>query len=189
MSQAKANPGSSTKETAKVLFGSAILLVTLWIAALLTPFLAIAFAQEREDRNTVPGVAALPAGGAPQVAPTAFDLAALPSLDSIDAQTDITVFLQSDVPAELQVAALRRAWTADPAIRDFKEMAENDWDFEVADGIPGFGDLGPEVDIQSMLAGLFSEPARLAYQAPKRPDSLYGAILLFANWLARPLKT
>jgi hypothetical protein len=68
-----------------------------------------------------PAVAADPlANGAPE------GTAILPSLDSIEAQTDITVFLQSCVPAELRLAALRRAWTVDPAIRDFKELSEND---------------------------------------------------------------
>src|SRR5450432_2756337 len=58
-----------------------------------------------------------------------FDLASLPSLDSITAVTDIRAFLKPGVPADLARAALRRAWAADPAIRDFKGLAENDWDF------------------------------------------------------------
>ena len=38
--------------------------------------------------------------------------------NSITAATDIRAFLAPGVPAELTRAALRRAWTADPAIRD-----------------------------------------------------------------------
>ena len=48
------------------------------------------------------------------------DPATLPPIETIDAQTDITVFLQNGVPNELRRAALRRAWTVDPAIRDFR---------------------------------------------------------------------
>jgi hypothetical protein len=71
----------------------------------------------------------------------AFDPASLPSLETIAADTDIGAFLQSGVPAELTRAALRRAWARDPAIRDFIGIAENQWDFNDPDGIPGFGPL------------------------------------------------
>jgi Protein of unknown function (DUF3306) len=70
-----------------------------------------------------------------------FDPASLPSIDSITADTDIVAFLKSDVPAELTRAALRRAWTSDPAIRDFIGIAENQWDFNDPNGIFGFGPL------------------------------------------------
>ena len=69
------------------------------------------------------------------------DLAALPALDSITAGSDIAAFLRSGVPAELTKAALRRAWTSDPAIRDFIGIAENQWDFTDPGAIPGFGSL------------------------------------------------
>lgn len=58
-------PDRSAKETAIMVIGSTFLLITLWIAVPLTAFAAIAFAQGREDKNTVPGVAALPSTGAP----------------------------------------------------------------------------------------------------------------------------
>jgi hypothetical protein len=70
-----------------------------------------------------------------------FDAASLPSIDTIAADTDIVAFLQSGVPAELTRAALRRAWTSDPAIRNFIGIAENQWDFNDPNGIPGFGPL------------------------------------------------
>ena len=71
----------------------------------------------------------------------AFDPATLPPIDSIVAGSDIRAFLQKGVPAELTKAALRRAWTTDPAIRDFIEVAENQWDFTDPTSIPGFGPL------------------------------------------------
>src|ERR1700738_2591763 len=45
-----------------------------------------------------------------------FDLASLPSIESISESTDIRGFLRSGVPADLTRTALRRAWASDPAI-------------------------------------------------------------------------
>ena len=87
-----------------------------------------------------------------------FDLASLPSLDSITAATDIRAFLKPGVPAELARAALRRAWAADPAIRDFRGLQENDWDFTDPDNVPGFGRMVPgRDDVKKMLAQLFGD--------------------------------
>jgi len=96
------------------------------------------------------------------VTASGFDPATLPPIESIDAQTDITVFLRSGVPEGLRLAALRRAWTVDPAIRDFKGLQENDWNFNDPNGIPGFGELGPEVDVKRMVAEILGEAPRLA---------------------------
>ena len=71
------------------------------------------------------------------------DLSALPSIESITAETDIRAFLKPGIPLQLTRAALRRVWTADPAIRDFIGPAENAWDFTAPDGVPGFGPLQP----------------------------------------------
>ena len=92
-----------------------------------------------------------------------FNPVTLPPIESIDAKTDITVFLGSGVPEELRLAALRRAWTADPTIRDFKGLAENDWNFNDPNSVPGFGDLGPEVDVKRMVAEIRGEAPRLAF--------------------------
>ncbi|MEY9183737.1 hypothetical protein ABIG06_005312 [Bradyrhizobium sp. USDA 326] len=70
-----------------------------------------------------------------------FDLSSLPSIDDINAATDITAFLSKGIPRELSRAALRRAWTSDPAIRDFVGLAENAWDFNDPTAMPGFGPL------------------------------------------------
>ena len=55
-------------------------------------------------------------------------MTALPSIDSLAVGRDIRAFLQPRVPAELTEAALRRAWTILPTIRDFIGIAENEWD-------------------------------------------------------------
>ncbi|MCK1716844.1 DUF3306 domain-containing protein [Bradyrhizobium sp. 141] len=69
------------------------------------------------------------------------DLSSLPSIDQITSATDITAFLRKGIPQELTRAALRRAWSADPAIRDFVGLAENAWDFNDPNAMPGFGPL------------------------------------------------
>ena len=58
-----------------------------------------------------------------------FDIDSLPPLESINAATDIRDFLRPGVPADLSRAALRRAWSADPAIRDLIGLSETAWDF------------------------------------------------------------
>lgn len=83
-----------------------------------------------------------------------FDVASLPPIESITAGTDIRDFLKPGVPASLSHAALRRAWTSDPAIRDFIGIAENQWDF-TNDSIPGFGPIDP-ADIPRLLAKIIS---------------------------------
>jgi hypothetical protein len=86
------------------------------------------------------------------------DLAALPPIDSIEAASDIRAFLQTGVPEDLTRAALRRAWVADPAIRDFVGLAENAWDFTAPDGVPGFGPLAP-ADAARLVAHVFGSTA------------------------------
>ncbi len=91
------------------------------------------------------------------------DLSTLPSLDSITAATDVTAFLREGVPLELSRAALRRAWVADPTIRDFVGLAENAWDFNDPQAIPGFGplDYTPEQvrDLVGRLVGAVEHAA------------------------------
>jgi hypothetical protein len=88
----------------------------------------------------------------------AFDLTKLPTLESITAETDIRVFLQKGVPTELSRAALRRAWSADPAIRDFIGIAENQYDFATGKDLPGFGDLNIDAgELRRLVADVFGE--------------------------------
>jgi hypothetical protein len=88
-----------------------------------------------------------------------FDVARLPPIESIEAGTDISAFLRDGVPSALRHAALRRAWSADPAIRDFIGLNENYWDVANPGGISGFGDLAPNTDVQRMVSDLFGENA------------------------------
>jgi hypothetical protein len=110
---------------------------------------------------------------APEV-PVAFDLTKLPPIESIDATTDIRAFLAPGVPAELTRAALRRAWTSDPAIRDFVGLAENQWDFTNPDAVPGFGSLDlKEEEVRAMVSRLFGEtPAEPAKERDEKSQTV-----------------
>jgi hypothetical protein len=71
----------------------------------------------------------------------------------------------------LRHAALRRAWSVDPAIRDFKGLQENDWDFNDPNGILGFGPLSPDLDVKKMAAALFGAASKENLSAPAgEPD-------------------
>jgi hypothetical protein len=87
-----------------------------------------------------------------------FDPATLPPIDSIVAGTDIRAFLQKGVPAELTKAALRRVWMTDPAIRDFIEVAENQWDFTDPASIPGFSTLKAGDEIRELASQAMGKP-------------------------------
>jgi hypothetical protein len=104
--------------------------------------------------------------------PPPIDLARLPPIESISAGSDIRAFLQSGVPAELTKAALRRAWTSDPAIRDFIGIAENQWDFTDPAAIPGFGALEPNSDVAHLVRqalGEIAAPSEQGQQASPGP--------------------
>jgi hypothetical protein len=97
-----------------------------------------------------------------------FDIASLPPIESIGVGTDIRAFLVAGVPAEIKRAALRRVWVADPAIRDFVGLAENDWDFTKPDSMRGFGELAPDFDVEAMVRGVFGD-------APERAEDQVAA--------------
>jgi hypothetical protein len=101
---------------------------------------------DRGESTPVRGVAGDTEAGEP-----ALDLARLPPIESITAATDIRAFLQPGVPAELARAALRRAWAADPAIRDFVGLAENAWDFTAPNAVAGFGPLDMTDELRRRL--------------------------------------
>jgi hypothetical protein len=82
----------------------------------------------------------------------AFDLTKLPPIESITAESDIRAFLAPGVPLELTRAALRRAWAADPKIRDFIGLSENAWDFNAPDAITGFGPLEMTDELRRRIA-------------------------------------
>jgi Protein of unknown function (DUF3306) len=98
------------------------------------------------------------------------DLSSLPPLDSIDAATDIAAFLRKGIPQELSRAALRRAWTTDPAIRDFVGLAENAWDFNDPTAMPGFGPLDcSEAELRALVDRIVGGVREAAEALPNPP--------------------
>jgi Protein of unknown function (DUF3306) len=108
-----------------------------------------AVAHFRSDDAEAPSEHAPPRVDEP---PPAVDLTSLPPIESMGAGSDISAYLGVGVPLELTKAALRNAWRADPAVRDFVEIADNQWDFNTPDAIPGFGALGAVEEAKSLIA-------------------------------------
>lgn len=94
-----------------------------------------------------------------------FDLTSLPPIESITSVTDVTAFLRAGVPLELTRAALRRAWSADPSIREFIGLSENSWDFTKPNEIAGFGPLDATHDVRQLLAEIIGKPSCAAESA------------------------
>jgi len=103
--------------------------------------------------------AALP-GCASNVDQPPFDPASLPPIESIVADTDIRAFLAPGAPPELTRAALRRAWVADPKIRDFVGLADYDWDFNAPGSMAGFGPLEMTEELRQTAAQIIGPAMR-----------------------------
>ncbi len=81
----------------------------------------------------------------------------LPALDALTADTDLSAFFKKGVPQGLRNAALRRMWSLDPAIRDYVGDARDyAWDWNVPEGVPGYGPLAPADEIYATLDQMFS---------------------------------
>ena len=116
-----------------------------------------------------PGVAADGSfGHAPaEPVPAESDLSNLPPIESIDAATDVTAFLRNGIPQELSRAALRRAWSSDPAIRDFVGLAENAWDFNDPNAMAGFGPLDYSAEqVEALVNRIIGGVAETAESLP-----------------------
>jgi hypothetical protein len=94
-----------------------------------------------------------------------FGLADLPPIDSIAANTDVTAFLRPGVPPDLTRAALRRAWTSDPAIRDFVGLVENGWDFNNPSAMAGFGAITAD-EVAQLASKIIGEPMKANSDPP-----------------------
>jgi hypothetical protein len=106
---------------------------------------------------------------APAPVEPVFDPSSLPPIESITAETDISGFLAAGVPSDLARAALRRAWTSDPKIRNFVGLADYDWDFNAAGSMAGFGPLEIAGEVSKAAAGI-AEADRSGAEAPDLLD-------------------
>jgi Protein of unknown function (DUF3306) len=107
----------------------------------------------------------------PDAAAPSFDPASLPAPESLTVESDFAAFLREEVPAALRRSALRRAWTLDPAIRDFVGPADYAWDFNAPDGVPGFSpELGGDLErLIAQAVGLEETPAAEEERAEAPP--------------------
>ena len=81
------------------------------------------------------------------------EVAELPTLEELTADTDISMFLRKGVPAPLRNAALRRMWSLDPNIRDFVGDARDyAYDWNTPGGVPGSGPLPSTEEVARMAA-------------------------------------
>lgn len=86
------------------------------------------------------------------------EIAALPDIGRLTAESDVTCFLRKGVPPVLRNAALRRIWMLDPAIRDFVGPARDyAYDWNCPGGVPGSGPLEPGAVTAAMLRRIFGD--------------------------------
>jgi hypothetical protein len=136
-------------------------------------------AQHRDEGGRGRDVAT---ASSPKTEP-AFDPATLPPVETINAATELRAFLGEGVPAELTLAALRRGWSVDPAIRDFVGLSENAWDFNDPTAMSGFGTLKTE-EIRKLATQILEqvearEPATASQTDTRKPveaDATLGAL-------------
>lgn len=81
-----------------------------------------------------------------------FDPATLPSIDSLTADSDFSVFLKKGVPSALRNAALRKLWVTEPSVVNYQALVEYNWDFTA----PGYGELLPTDDVAKIAKHIFS---------------------------------
>jgi Protein of unknown function (DUF3306) len=148
-------------------------------------FLARWSRRKAETKAAVDAPQPEPPGAQPEPAPSVaaepacaeeVDLSSLPPIDSIDAATNISAFLRKGIPQEVGRAALRRAWSTDPAIRDFVGLAENAWDFNDPHAMPGFGPLDCSEEqlgawVDRIVGGVRDAADRLAAAMPEQDDA------------------
>ena len=110
-----------------------------------------------------------PAPGPDEPGLTPEEIAKLPKVDDLTAESDLSAFLRKGVPDALRNAALRKMWALDPGIRDFVGHARDyAYDWNAAGGVPGTGALLPTDDVQSMVRQVFG--AELAPSLPAAQD-------------------
>ncbi|HEX2656299.1 MAG TPA: DUF3306 domain-containing protein [Xanthobacteraceae bacterium] len=106
---------------------------------------------------------------------TPVELSSLPSIETIDAKSNVGAFLSRGIPQDLTTAALRRAWIADPSIRDFVGPSENAWDFNAPD-LPGFGSLTSD-DIAQVALEWVKQDAPIEQSSKNAHSNTYAGAL------------
>jgi Protein of unknown function (DUF3306) len=116
------------------------------------PFLS-RWSRQKQQQAKQPEAKHKAAPARPEEPEPEIDLSKLTKVEDLTAESDITQFLQKGVPEALQKLALRKMWSLDPQIRDFVEVAENQWDFNTPGGIHGlYQDLTEGTDTSVWMA-------------------------------------
>jgi hypothetical protein len=127
--------------------------------------------DERTGRNPE---AEQPLAAEPEPALTPEQIEALPKIEDLTPESDLSVFWRKGVPALLRKAALRRMWSLDPAIRDYVGDARDyGYDWNIPGDVPGNGPLLPTDDVEGMLRQVFGHDREAeTVQAPNlRPET------------------
>lgn len=115
--------------------------------------LAPAQAEPTNDAEPVTDDAGRAVGEPAEREGEAFDLASLPKLEDLTADSDMTVFFRKGVPEGLRNAALRKSWALDPAIRNYVNPAlDYAYDWNAPGGVPGGGELAAGTDIAKLVS-------------------------------------
>jgi hypothetical protein len=113
-------------------------------------------APEPPPEEALPPAEDTAPAAAPELTPE--EIALLPKVEELTAESDFSGFLRRGVPESLRNAALRKMWVLDPAIRDFEGHARDyAYDWNVPGGVPGTGPLGPGDDVAAMARRVFGE--------------------------------
>jgi hypothetical protein len=137
---------------------------------------------EMREQEQKPAAESAPPPAAEEVEEE-IDLATLPSIESLTAESDFSLFLKKGVPLALRNAALRKLWLTEPSVVNYKALVEYNWDFTA----PGYGDLLPTDNIAKMAQQVFSgfSQAPSAEEAPQ-PEAAEESIVQPAQQQALP---
>ena len=128
---------------------------------------------KKPEHRPEPASTERPAVGRADPSPdTPFDVSTLPKIEDLTPSSDITAFLQKGVPDELKRLVLRRIWSLDPAIRDFIEVAENQYDWNAIGGVPGFGEMTPGADMAALLRQAIGQSPEPVVADAATPETL-----------------
>jgi hypothetical protein len=106
-----------------------------------------------------PGSEAPGAAAEPEPALTEAEIAALPPIETADADA-LKAYLRKGVPAALRTLAMRRMWTLTPAIRDYVDPAlDYAWDWNVPGAAP-WSALSPGDDPRAMVERIMARATR-----------------------------
>jgi len=112
------------------------------------------------------------AAAAPGPAPGE-DMLELPPIETLMSASDFRPFMRPGVPDALRLAALRRLWALDPAIRDFVSPAlDYAWDWNAPGGVPGAGPLLDSDDVQRLAARIFGDDTATATDSPENESKI-----------------